>query len=221
MPNRSLVPRSFLAVVAVLCGLAFSAAPALADADGTDNVPDQAVSQTTGASAQECRDPLIVHPFTPWGDLRDYVLVPGGDFSDPSSGWQLTGGATIVNATQSDGTAGGVLDLPGGAVAVSPTVCVDINYPTARVQSRTLRGRGGVAVAVAYQDTKTQFRPRLVDVVTNRGSGWALSRDIQIRPQIAGRESGWRRVAFVFAAGGTRSSEFQIDDLHVDPRMSR
>jgi len=89
---------------------------------------------------------------------------------------------------------------------VSPTVCVDINYPTARLWTRTIHGGGALAVAVAYQDTRTQYRPRLVDALTSRLFGWSLSRDIQIRPQIAGRESGWRRVAFVFAAGDVRAS---------------
>lgn len=193
----------------------------MADEDGTGDVPDQAVSQTTGASQQECQDPLVVQPFAPWGDPREYVMVPGGDFSDPAgSGWQLRGGARIVSARQNDGTPDSVLDLPSGAVAVSPTVCVDISYPTARLWTRTVRGGGAVAVAVAYQDTRTQFRPQLVDALTSRFSGWTLSHDIRIRPQIAGRDSGWRRVAFVFAAGG-RSSEFQLDDLYVDPRMSR
>jgi hypothetical protein len=222
MPNRSLVPRWFAVAGVVLCGaFAFSTAPALAD-DADDALPVKAVSQTTGGSQAECQDPLLVQPFAPFGDFRDYVLVPGGEFSDPSgAGWQLRGGAKIVTASQHGGTPGSVLDLPGGAVAVSPTVCVDLNYPTARLWSRSVRGGGFVAVAVAYQETRTQYRPRLVDVLQSRGLGWTLSRDIRIRPQLAGRDSGWRRVAFVFAAVGGRSSEFQLDDLYVDPRMSR
>jgi hypothetical protein len=215
MPNRSLVPRWFAGAGVVLCALAFSASPAFADDDGTDNVPAQAVSQTTGASSTECADPLLSQPFAPFGDLRDYVLVPGGDF-ESAAGWQLRGGAKIVNAGSDN-----VLDLPSGAVAVSPTVCVDINYPTARMFQRTVKGWGGVAVAVAYQDTRTQYRPKLVGILANRGSGWSLSRDIRILPQLAGHDSGWRKVAFVFAAGGTRGSEFQVDDVYVDPRMSR
>jgi hypothetical protein len=215
MPNRSLVPRWFAVAGAVLCSLAFSAAPAFADDDGTDNVPAQAVSQTTGASATECADPVLSNPFAAFGDPRDYVMVPGGDF-ESAAGWQLRNGAKIVNAGGDS-----VLDLPSGAVAVSPTVCVDLNYPTARMFQRTVRGAGGVAVAVAYQDTRTQFRPKVVGVLANRASGWALSRDIRIFPQLAGHDSGWRKVAFVFAAGGSRGSEFQIDDLYVDPRMSR
>jgi len=221
MPNRSLVPRWFAVAGVVLCGaFASTAAPALAD-DGDAALPDQAVSKTTTASQAECQDPLLVNPFAPWGDLRDYVLVPGGEFSDAAgAGWQLRGGAKIV-ATQRNETPDSVLDLPAGSVAVSPTVCVDIDYPTARLWSRTVSGSGFVAVAVAYQDTRTQYRPKLVDVLRNRGAGWSLSRDINIKPQLTGRAAGWRRVAFVFAAVGGRSSEFQLDDLHVDPRMSR
>jgi len=211
MPNRSLVPRWSAVAGVVLCSLAFSAAPALADDDGTDNVPAQAVSQTTGASQTECADPVLSQPFAPFGDPRDYVLVPGGDF-ESAAGWQLRGGAKIVN-TGSDN----VLDLPSGAVAVSPTVCVDLNYPSARMFQRTVKGWGGVAVAVAYQDTRTQYRPKLVGILGNRSSSWALSRDLRILPQLGGRDSGWRKVAFVFAAGGARGSEFQIDDLYVDP----
>jgi hypothetical protein len=46
------------------------------------------------------------------------------------------------------------------------------------------------------------------------------SGDVHIKPELAGKVEGWRRVAFVLTAGG-KTGEFQLDDIYVDPRMSR
>src|SRR5947209_15603384 len=72
-----------------------------------------------------CTDPMLSQPFASAHDNRLYTLVPGessGSFD--GTGWQLSGGAQIVTTTLADGLTGTVLDLPSGATAVSPTMCV-------------------------------------------------------------------------------------------------
>jgi hypothetical protein len=205
--NRTMV--TLLAVAAS----AVAAAPAQAD--------DAVVADTTAASRQECVAPVFDRPFVDFKDGRDYVLAPGGDFNDPSgAGWQFFGGARVVQDDPREGVAGGSLLMSSGSVAVSPVMCVDMSYPTARLWARTLDGDGDVAFSVSYAGTKTELRPQGVGHVKGDHGRWKLSGDVHIKPELAGKDDGWRKVAFVLTAGG-KDGRFQIDDLYVDPRLSR
>ena len=154
-------------------------------------------------------------PFADSGDKRSYVTAPGGDFgAADAQGWQLYGGAAVV----ADSHAGQALDLPAGSVAVSPAMCVDLDYPTARLWLRAQSRHTKVTVGVAYAGTKTATKPHWVGDLDAKSAAWQLSHDFAVHPDLAGKKSGWREVAFVFVAdkdGGAR-----IDDLYVDPRFS-
>jgi hypothetical protein len=216
MPHNPLSPRGLrMSLVTSLVALAAfaSTSPAMAD--------EEIVASTTAASQLECQDPVFSQPFSDLKDDRDYVLAPGGDFSDPSGGgWQFSGGARIADDTRPDGTTGGSLYMRSGSTAVSPVMCVDITYPTARLWAQKLGGDGDVRVSVSYAGTATEHKPKEVGHVHGDDRRWKLSGDIHIKPELAGNEHGWRRVAFVFVAGGN-NGQFEIDDLYVDPRMSR
>jgi hypothetical protein len=47
---------------------------------------------------------------------------------------------------------------------------------------------------------------------------WTASSPINVQPQIAGPAESTREARFVFKAGG-KTSEFQLYDVYVDPRM--
>src|SRR3954454_8778170 len=144
--------RTMVALLAVVAS-AVAASPAGAD--------DALLADTTAASRQECVAPVFGHPFVDFKDSRDYVLAPGGDFDDPSgAGWQFFGGARVVRDDPREGTSGGSLYMPSGSGAVSPVMCVDMSYPTARMWARTLDGDGDVDFSVSYAGTKTQLRPQ-------------------------------------------------------------
>jgi hypothetical protein len=209
--SRAVARWGLAAGLALVAALA-TTAPALADGG--------LIAETTGASQQECEAPLLFQPFSGLKDTRHYVLAPGGDFSDPSgAGWQFFGGARIVDDTKPDGTTGGSLYMPSGSAAVSPVMCVDMTYPTARLWARTLSGDGDVDFAVSYAATKSELKPQSVGHVKGDRRGWRLSGDVHIKPELAGKDDGWRRVAFVLTARG-KTGLFQIDDIYVDPRMS-
>jgi len=221
MPNFSSNCRRLAGALAVSASTALAAsAPAFADTPIDADAPVAAL--TTAASNAECSAPTLLQPFASWKDSRHYVLVPNGDFNDQTGGgWQLAGVARILDDAQADGTDGSVLDLPSGAVAVSPTMCVDLDYPTARARIRKVVGDGDVAVSVMYDAGKTAQVPRSIGHAHGDKEGaWGLSGDLKIQPQLAGKKAGWRRVAFVLTAGG-KSSDFRLDDFYVDPRMVR
>ncbi len=198
---------SRIACASVVCGglLGFSAARALAA-----GVP---------AKTAVCEGQIFAQPFGAFKDSNYYTFVPGSDFKGPSQGWELSKGAQIIQTT---GPAGGALDLPSGAVAVSPPVCVTLLYPTARVWVRNVKGGEDVSVGVgvAYANTKTATNPKNVGQVHGQQNSWTLSEPFNVQPQIAGSVEETREVRFVFVAGG-RTSDFQLSGLYVDPRMRR
>ncbi len=188
----------------VLLGLlCFSAAPALAAAPKV---------------AAVCEGQTFSQPFAAYKDQNAYTLVPGSEFNEPSAGWELGNGAQIVQTLRPDGSTASVLDMPSGAVAVSPPVCVTLQYPTARTWVRNVKGGEGISVSVAYANTKTEAAPKNVGQVHGKQNSWTLSDPVNVQPQTAGPAEETRQVRFVFVSGG-KTSDFQLFGFYVDPRM--
>ena len=172
-------------------------------------------AQAGEAAAAKCEGQEFSQPFTALGDLNYYTLAPGGQFESAGEGWQLSGGARIVETGRPDETQGGVLELPSGSEAVSPPMCVTLLYPTARVYVRRAEGGGSVRVWVSYPNLK---KPRGVASLKTKLGQWALSAPFEVRPQLGGLSEETREVRFILSAKGDES-EYQVYGLYVDPRM--
>ena len=96
----------------------------------------------TADSRTTCDNPLIVHPFTQFGDYLDYVLAPDGKFDGSVTGWQLAGGAKVIATDK-----GKSLQLPKGASAISPSMCLDLNFPTFRMYHKVVKPKTGLSAA--------------------------------------------------------------------------
>jgi len=183
-------------------------------------------SAAVSAALAVCPGQTFAQPFQAFGDVNYYTLVEGSEFNSPSEGWELLGGASVVSSTRPDGSTGSVLDLPSGATAVSPPVCVTLQYPTARMWTNTVQGKSKVAVSVAYANTRTASKPKQVGTIQEDSSGqgngeaagWTLSRPFNVQPELAGKVEETRQVRFIFASGST-GSDTQLYGLYVDPRM--
>ena len=175
-------------------------------------------SEMAWGDTSSCAAPTLVQPFLSAPDSNWYTLAPGQS-SDAFSGagWTLSGGASVMTETLGDGQTGPVLDLPSGSAAISPPMCVSSDYPTARTEVRDVVGSEGVHAYVAYAGTKTATKAQDVGQIHGQQSGWTLSDSFNIHP---GDLTGWQLVRFTFVPGG-KSSNFQIYDFYVDPRMSR
>ena len=176
-----------------------------------------ALAATTVVTADSaCSTPALYQPFAGLKDPRLYTLAPGGTFDDPTGdGWQLSGGARIVQTTQPDGTVAGVLDLPSKATAVSPAMCITSDYPTARLWVRNLVGSEGVFFHVSYNTNGTWTSPKNTGQFHGNQTAWTLSSPMNVQPS---NTVGWQQVRFTFIAGGN-TSRFQVNDFWVDPRM--
>ena len=171
---------------------------------------------TTSVDTSACSNPQFSHPFLSAGDSNWYTLAPGqSPDSFNGGGWTLSGGAQIIPTQLQDGQTGSVLDLPSGSTAVSPTMCVSSDYPTARTMVRDVVGSQGVHMFVAYAGAKTANKPQDTGQVHGNQTDWTLSNTINIHP---GNRAGWQLVQFTLVPGG-KSSDFHIYNFYVDPRM--
>jgi hypothetical protein len=197
--------------VAAILAAALTAAPAVAKTQPAADKTQPAVDTSS------CSDPVLSQPFLAWGDQDWYTLAPGESANSfDGTGWTLTGGASIASTTLLDGTTGPVLDLPSGASAVSPSMCVSTDYPTARTLVRNVLGSQGVQFAVAYEGTKTWGDPKTTGEIGGEQDTWTASDPFKLHPQ--GGVDGWQIVRFTFTAGG-KAGDSQLYDFYVDPRM--
>jgi len=173
---------------------------------------------TTPVDTSACSAPQLTQAFLPIHDSNWYTLVPGqaaGSFN--GNGWTLSGGAQIASSSLSGDAPSSVLDLPSGSSAISPPMCVSTDFPTARTMVRDVAGSEGVHISVAYAGTKTADQPQNVGQVHGKQSAWTASNPFSVHP---GNLPGWQLVQFTLTAGG-KSSDFQIYNFWVDPRMGR
>jgi hypothetical protein len=179
-----------------------------------------AASGPSSSTLASCEGQTFAPVFATLSDANYYTLVPGGEFNSASEGWTLLGGARILEASRPNGSSGGVLELPGGSVAISPATCVTLQYPTARVWLQDVKGNGSITVAVAYPGTSLSVTsPRTVGQVHGQPGGWTLSSPINVQPQIGGATESTREARFVFTST-TRGTSYRLYGLYVDPRMS-
>lgn len=204
---------SRLFAVAVLGLLAFTGTASAKEAD------------TTSASRATCEAPLIEQPFLSFKDDRDYVLAPGGAFEDGSLvGWSLEGGAGVAAGNEPFNLRGvsddNSLELPAGASATSPTMCVDLHWPTMRFVASQLGEKDAeLEVEVLYpeaEDKKATWH-EAKKFKAKRKDGWRPTDDVKLSPDRGGKFWGGRPVALRFtntSDGGT----WQVDNIYVDPK---
>jgi hypothetical protein len=172
-------------------------------------------------SATGCDDPVLSQPFKPWLDSAYYK--PVDDFESGADGWTLAGGAKVVdgNAAQKVGGASDAfsLQLPAGSSATSPAVCVGLDEPTLRYFARRNSGLLStltVSVQVQLELGVWVTLPIGVDL----GGAWHPSLpSLVVANLLPLLPPDMTAVRFKFAPllGGS----WQIDDVYVDPRMSR
>jgi hypothetical protein len=190
---------------------AFAATAALAS-------PAHAGVLTT--SATDCGDPPLTQPFKRWLDYSQYKLVDHGTFEDGTEGWNLTGGARVVNGTATQRVSGDgskSLLLPAGATATTPPVCVGLNEPTLRYFARKNSGLLSTLTVSVQVQLELGGTWVTLPVGVDLGGPWhpslphlVLANLLPLLPP------DMTAVRFKFAPilGG----EWQIDDVYVDPR---
>ena len=183
-----------------------------------------APASSTSLDTSMCAAPALSQPFLSWQDMNRYAL-PAGQSANKfdGTGWVLSGGARVVSTTLANGTTATVLDLPSGSQAVSATICLASDYPTARMMVRNLSGSNGgnVSFSVSYAGTPSALAPDQTGKFKTTSSqgvsgDWMLSASVALQPAAV---PGWQPMRIVLTPNGSQKSDFQIYNLYVDPRM--
>lgn len=166
-----------------------------------------------------CSEPsyTFTQPFSSFKDADWYTLAPGQSVNSfDGTGWTLSGGAQLVTTTLADGSSGTVLDLPAGATAVSPPMCVSAAYPSARAQVRDVVGGPSIQLFVQYTNTKSWEKPLNAGVFEGK-TQWVNSQPLNLHP---GNLYGWQQETFTLT-GGKKGTDAQVYNFYVDPHCFR
>ena len=162
--------------------------------------------------------------FAQWGDYASYFLAPNGGLELGSAGWSLNGGASVVSGNEPflpTGTHS--LALPSGSSAMSPVTCIGPKNIYVRMFGTDSEGSdSGLRVRVYWYGLLNKLLG-FNDYTTFRsGSDWAPTSKLNstsvplLAVPILGSTSA--RIQFTPLGSG---SDWQIDDVYVDPWLSR
>ena len=165
--------------------------------------PAAQAAQTTSTCPTRAFSPV----FSAWADKALYTLAPGGDFESGAAGWTLTGSAAVAAGSSGFAKGASSLSLPAGASALSPSLCVEKNYPSWRFAAQSNGGK--LAVEVLYPNKTKQSLP------VTPSAAWALSPVLRFS---TGQFLGATQIQVRFTASGQR---VRVDDVYIDPRFSR
>jgi hypothetical protein len=177
-----------------------------------------AAEERAAEKAAPCEERTFARVFEPWNDSRLYTLAPGGDFETLAEGWTLDGATAAADSSPFVlGAALGAssLELPAGATALSPPICVERGFPSFRLAARSVSAdQAFVKVQVVYADGRAKKTGRL-----QPAADWAVTRKLSLaqgRFKVRRGKSALVRLRFAATAGTAR-----LDDLYVDPRFWR
>jgi len=165
--------------------------------------------------------------FGPWADAANYLLAPNGSFEFGTTGWTLSGGATVVPGNEPFYPTGThSLSLPSGSSAMSPTVCLGTKQLYIRMFGKDLGGTdSGLRVRVYWYGVLNQLLGSSDFAVFPGGGDWAPTGKVQSGgglveplPVVALLSSTSARIQVTPLGSGSR---WQIDDLYIDPCIGR
>jgi hypothetical protein len=212
MNKHSLWGRARVVRCSVLLGLligGLAASPALASTSITDSPP-------SSLGGTPCAPLTFTQALSSVRDSAWYTMVPGESPDNfGGTGWTLSGGASIKTTMLADGTQGQVLDLPSGATAYTPAICIDEGFQEARAEVNDIKGSEGVFFSV--QPWAANGWGTAQNTGQIHSNGWGLSGEMNLNNNVG----GWELVRFKLQAGGNvnNPSDFQIYNFWLDPRM--
>jgi hypothetical protein len=159
--------------------------------------------------------------FLPFGDASYYTPVENAGLENGSTGWTLSGGASVVPDQEPwnvSGTPGGhALDLPRGSSAVTAPICIDPSYPYFRFFGRNVNASNArLEIEVLYYDSHGRIRKQTPVDYTSHSAGWQATNQLSIDVFGPTSTTTAAPIAFRFVARGGHA-DFRIDDVYVDP----
>jgi hypothetical protein len=173
------------------------------------------------ASAPDCTPKPTTQPFKPWGDGTQYNLAPGGSFEGGAGSWSLAGGAKIVSGNEPWKVAGAShsrsLQLPPGATATSPVICVGLEHPTLRLFAKNNRALLSTMTVEVIVETSLGLKAAVpVGVLLPHGQ-WKPSPKFLVVANLLPLLPG-QHTPVQFRVRSVGLGTWSVDDFYVDPR---
>jgi hypothetical protein len=161
--------------------------------------------------------------FAKWNDANLYYLGPNGGFENGSTGWSLSGGASVVSGNQPFFASGSrSLALPSGSRATSPVICLGPKQVTLRMFGSDAGGTdSGMHVKVLWYGLLNILLGSSDFNTFAPGNGWAPTDNVKstgginVLLPLVGSTSA--RVQLTPLGSG---SAWRIDDFYIDPWAS-
>jgi len=178
-----------------------------------------AAGTPAAAEAATCPPPpALSQPFLAWGDSQKYALVPGASFESTLGGWSFAAGSVVAGNepwflhSYSDTRS---FALAAGVPVTTAAICEPLLQPVARLFVRNA-GSMNALLHVEFVMTRNGA-PYVVDGgYVSAKSSWSLT------PVLGGFQpfpvTGALQLRLT-AVGS--NAAFQIDDVYVDPYLSR
>jgi hypothetical protein len=215
--SRNITAAGALLLVAVAAPAANGAKP---DRPDRGHAP---ADQPAAPAPAICDYPASRPVFAMWHDGKNYVLTENGGLEQGDGGWTLTDGAATVEGNEpflvNDAADHQSLSLPAGSSATSPGTCFAHRDSTFRFVARTDGTRKSrLKVEVLYTNGNGKSSSRVAGKLRGRDE-WAPTKKLSLA---IGRAKGRGKtttgtIAFRFTPVG-EAANWQIDDLHLDPR---
>jgi hypothetical protein len=188
-------------------------------------VPTAAEAATPATAADPCGYGAATQAFLAWGDHKNYVLTPNGGFENADPAWTLADGAAIgegndpffLNATTDHQS----LALPAGSSATSPVTCIASGQPIFRFAARTSGDKHSrLKVELLYTSRKGKKRTAVAGKL-RAGDEWQPTKKLATRIGWVKRHGKLKTANVSFRFTPVGPGDWQIDDLHLDPRSRR
>jgi hypothetical protein len=167
----------------------------------------QVVLPTCGSNGQ---------PFAQFGDTHAYYGFANNGFESGSTGWTLSGGASVGKGNEPwlvNGAGSHSLTLPAGASATSPAFCINLLDPAIRAFAHGTAG-GDLKIQVIFHGLTGNLTGLLNFADVAGTNGWAPTS--RVSSSLALPVLTVSAQIRVTAASGA----WQVDDAFVDPYIN-
>ena len=154
------------------------------------------------------------------GDSTQYSLAPGGDFEAGSPAWSLSGRASVVSGNEPWQLAGSddsqSLNLPPGASATSPVMCVGIEHPAVRLVAKSSGLLPALAVDV-ITETSLGLKVGVPAGVLLPNGKWKPSPKLVVLSSLLPLLPG-DHTPVQFRVTSLGLGTWSVDDFYLDPK---
>jgi hypothetical protein len=158
--------------------------------------------------------------FAPWGDTHQYYFTSNGGFESGSLGWTLAGGATVVTGNETASVHGAgdshSLLIPSGGTATSPAICFGLLNPGVRFFATSNSGPATIHVKVIATGLLGVLSV-LDGGTATVGTSWAPTPVFATTFSQLDVPVGTKTIQIQITSTGN----VQIDDIYIDPFVSR